>query len=93
MAKKQHPADIAAEAQMIDAIRSADRFMASIFRGAGEYTKLERPTVLQAIGAGNDLVTTLRINAQPIIYAIGSDGKATMLTRALIERLVKMGTK
>ena len=87
MGKKPHPADIAAEEQMIAAIRAADHFMASIFIGAGQYEKRTGETLKEAIVKAKLLMSSRRFNARPIYYAVAKDGRATMLTLALIERL------
>lgn len=86
--KKPHPAEIAAEAQMIDAIRNAQSFIASLFVGRGQYEKLGAPTVLGALAAaeileGQHVASTRRA----IIYAVGFDNIATMITYGLIEKL------
>lgn len=86
--KKQHPAEIAAEEQMIVAIRSAAYFMASLFKGAGEYEKLNAATVLGAVAAGELLASRARGTQRAMIYAIGVDNRATLITYALIDRLI-----
>lgn len=83
--KKPHPADIAAEQAMIVAIKGADHFMASIFRGAGVYEKQEAPTV-RAARKQAALMQAGR-PTRALIYAIGKDGRATLLTDALIDKL------
>lgn len=88
--KKQHPADIAAEAVMISAIREASGFIASIFVGVGKYEKIEGRTVAEAICKGDNFVALNRINARPMIYAIAYDGRSTLLTSVLIEKLKAM---
>lgn len=85
--KKQHPAEIAAEQAMIEAIRSADHFLASVFVGVGKYEKQKGATLADAMRRGNEFVAVNRVNARPIMYAIAADGQATMITNALIERL------
>jgi hypothetical protein len=85
--KKPHPAELAAEEQMISAIRSADHFMASLFRGAGHYDKASAPTVLAALKEGARLEGLARGTQRAMIYAVGKDGRATFLTPALIQRL------
>lgn len=90
MAIKRHPADVAAESQMIAAIRSADHFMASLFRGSGYYEKSTAPTVLSALYAAARMEGHCSTTQRCMIYAIGKDGRATFLTRALIDRLLKM---
>jgi hypothetical protein len=91
--KKQHPAEIAAEAQMIVAIRGADHFLASLFRGAGQYDKAPAPTVLAALRAGRAMEAGARGTQKSIIYAVGPDGRATMITYALIEKLAALATQ
>jgi hypothetical protein len=92
--KPQHPADRIAEVHMVDAIRAADHFLASLFVGRGIYRKAEAPTVLAAIKAGKCLMDSEeRPNARPIYYAVGKDGRATMLTQALIDRLLEIARR
>lgn len=86
--KKPHPADIAAEEQMIVAIRNADCFLASLFVGRGEYKKIGAPTVLGALAAAQLLESAHNTSTRrAIIYAVGADNSATMITYELIERL------
>lgn len=91
--KAQHPAEIAAEAAMIDAIRKADHFLASLFRGAGVYEKAKASTVIGALDEARKLESLSRRTMRCMIYAVAPDGRATLLTNALIERLMKMGPK
>jgi hypothetical protein len=88
MKKKPHPADIAAEAQMTDAIRGADHFLASLFKGAGEYEKTNTSTVLNALESAKIMEAQHKGTQRCIFYAVGPDGHATMLTRELINRLL-----
>lgn len=90
MKKKVHPADIAAEKQMIDAIRTADHFIASLFRGVGQYQKASAKTVRGALQKGADMERLARTTQRCMIYAISTEGRATFLSAALIGRLLKM---
>ena len=90
MPLKRHPADEAAEQQMITAIRGADHFLASLFRGAGHYEKRTAPTVLAAMAQARLLESNSRTTQRCMIYAVGTDGRATFLTQALIDRLLRM---
>lgn len=91
--KKRHPAEIAAEADMIEAIRGADHFLASLFIGHGEYKKAKAATVYAAEIAAADLESNYSKHTRRcILYAVGKDGRATMITRDLIDRL-KQATK
>lgn len=85
--KKPHPAEIAAEQQMIDAIRAADHFMASLFKGAGQYDKATAANVRLALDEARKLENAARGTQRAMIYAIGKDGRATFLTTALIDKL------
>lgn len=87
MTKRPHPADLAADAAMVTAIRSADHFMASLFRGVGEYEKRTAPTVKAALDQAAMMEAQSKRTMQALIYAIGRDGRATMITRSLIDRL------
>lgn len=91
--KAQHPAEIAAEDAMIEAIRKADHFLASLFKGAGVYEKAKAPTVKAALAEALKMEQLSRRTMRCMIYAVAPDGRATLLTNALIERLMKMGTK
>lgn len=90
MAIKRHPADDAAEQQMIAAIRSADHFMASLFRGIGHYQKATATTVRAALREARRLEANSRTTQRCMIYAVGKDGRATFLTQVLIDRLLKL---
>ncbi len=87
-AKKPHPAEIAAEAAMIEAIRGADHFLASLFKGAGVYEKAEAPTVAGAIKEAIRMEGLARGTQKSMLYAVGKDGRATLLTQALVQRLM-----
>lgn len=92
--KAQHPAEIAAEEAMIEAIRGADHFIASLFKGAGVYEKsAPEPTVMAALGSAAVMETLSRRTMRCMIYAVAPDGRATLLTRELIKRLMAMGPK
>lgn len=86
--KKPHPAEIAAEAVMIDAIRSADHFMASLFVGRGRYEKQRAKTVREALQARIELRAKHRVNQTGMIYAVLRDGRAIFITDSLISKLV-----
>lgn len=88
--KKKHAADIEAENQMVAAIRSADHFMASLFRGVGVYQKATAPTVRGALQEAKRLEGLARTTQRCMIYAISPDGRATFLTDALIRRLLAL---
>lgn len=90
--RKPHPADIAAENQMIAAIRGADHFMASLFRGVGLYQKATAPTVRGALQEAKRLEGLARTTQRCMIYAISPEGRATLLTAALIGRLLALQT-
>jgi len=91
--KTKHPAEIAAEEAMIEAIRKADHFLASLFRGAGVYEKAKASTVIGALSEARKLEAASRRTMRCMIYAVAPDGRATLLTNALIARLMEMGTK
>lgn len=87
-AKKIHPAEIAAEADMIFAIRGASCFIASLFVGRGEYEKLGATTVLNAVAQAKYLEAKhVASTRRAIIYAVSIDNVATMITYSLIEKL------
>lgn len=91
--KKQHPADIASEKAMIEAIRNADHFLASLFRGIGSYEKVEAPTVLRALQMAADLEARSCSTKRCMIYAVAHDGHSTLVTKSLIERLKVKSSK
>lgn len=88
MSKKPHPSEVAAEAKAIDAIRKAERFVASIFIGRGRYATGEALTVQGALNVAAELELDERAHTRKaMISAVGSDGYATFLPPALIRRL------
>jgi hypothetical protein len=89
MTKKPHPSIAASEAIMIDAIRSADHFLASLFIGRGQYEKREAATVAGAIKHAVALQAEhVEGTRRAMIYAVSKDGRATFLTEALMGRLL-----
>lgn len=89
---KRHPADIAAEAKMVEAIRGAAYFMASVYTHHG-YLKTTTKTVRAARAAGIELAATANNGRKAILYACDAEDRATMLTDALIDRLFAMQSK
>jgi hypothetical protein len=88
MTKKPHPSIAASEAKMIDAIRSADRFTATLFIGRGQYIGADASTVLGALKKAALLETDERAHTRrAMISAVSKEGHATFLTPALIQRL------
>ncbi|MGY8685260.1 hypothetical protein Q2941_47150 [Bradyrhizobium sp. UFLA05-153] len=68
---------------------AADHFTA--FIGRGEYLIEKRPTVLAAMQAASDIESDPRAHTRrALIYAIAKDGHATLLTAALIEKLLSL---
>ncbi|KRQ99264.1 hypothetical protein [Bradyrhizobium valentinum] len=89
--KAPHP-DI--EARAIDAIRKADHFTASIFLGRGKHRVVTAPTVWAAVRAARIIETDPQaFTRRAIIYAIASDGIATMITAELIQKLTALVLK
>lgn len=86
--KKQHPAEIAAEEAMTEDVRHADHFLASLFKGTGVYEKAQATTVALAIAEGKKLENLARGTQRCMIYAVGHDGRATLLTAAFITRMM-----
>jgi hypothetical protein len=74
---------------MIFAIRNADDFMASLFVGVGKYEKVIGGTVKAAVIAGCEMAARRSSARRPLLYAIGPDGNATMLSNELVDRLLK----
>jgi hypothetical protein len=59
------------------------RFTATLFVGRGEYLVEKRPTVLAAMEAASAIESDARAHTRrALIYAIGRDGHATLLTAA-----------
>lgn len=85
-----HEAEIAAQEQMINAIREADHFVASLFVGRGKYEKMSGKTVKEAIAAGNRRAAEIQTSRRAILYAVSADNRATMITNSLIERLAML---
>lgn len=90
MKKKSHPAELAAEQAMIDAIRSADHFLASLFVGRGEYQVRSARNVKEALSIAPLLESAFPTTRKCIIYAVAKDGVATMLTYSMIDRQLAM---
>ncbi len=87
--KKPHPAEIAAKASAIEAIRNADHFVASLFVGRGEYAIKSAPTVIRAIERARELEKDSRaFTRRATISAVGKDGRATLLTDTLMNQLL-----
>ncbi|WFU45585.1 hypothetical protein QA640_47170 (plasmid) [Bradyrhizobium sp. CB82] len=79
------------ETRAVAAIRSADHFTASIFLGRGQYRIKKRSTVLAAMQAARELENDpAAFTRRAIIYAIAPDGHATLLTAALIAKLLSL---
>lgn len=92
MNRKQHAAEIAAEAEMITAIREADHFVASLFVGSGRYEKRAARTVLAAQAAGRRLEDDFPNCRRHMLYAVQADDRAVFITQKLIERLLTPST-
>jgi hypothetical protein len=75
------------EARAIDAIRSASHFTASLFLGRGEYRVEKAETVFAAVNLARQIEHDAQGSRRALIYAIASDGYATLLTDALIDKL------
>lgn len=86
--KRQHPADAIAEEQMISAIRSADRFVASVFVGRGQYVTGSAPNVIAALNIAYQLEADPRaFTRRATISAVSKEGVATFLSNELLARL------
>ncbi|WGR93096.1 hypothetical protein MTX26_24815 [Bradyrhizobium sp. ISRA443] len=71
-----------------------DHFTASLFIGRGQYLIEKRYTVLAAMEAAHGLEYDSRAHTRrALIYAIAPDGHATLLTAALIEKLLSLKSK
>ncbi|MEY9460321.1 hypothetical protein [Bradyrhizobium ottawaense] len=71
------------------AIRKADHFTASIFLGRGKYRIEKRSTVIAAMQAAREIESDpAAFTRRAIIYAIAPDGHATLLTPAVIAKLL-----
>lgn len=81
------PSDFDIDTMAIDAIRTADHFLASLFIGRGQYKIEKRATVVAAREAARALNAEPGFTRRAIIYAVSADGRATMLTDALINSL------
>lgn len=79
------------EAREIEAIRRADHFSASLFLGRGQYRVERRSTVLAAMQASREIESDPAAHTRrALIYAIAPDGHATLLTAALIAKLLSL---
>ena len=84
----------AIETRSIEAIRKADHFSASLFIGRGQYLIERRHTVLAAMDAAREIEQDPRAGTRrAMIYAIAADGYATVLTAALIAKLLSLNSK
>lgn len=72
---------------MIDAIRSADHFLVSMFVGRGVYEKRSARTVAMAMRVALDLEQAHTFTRRAMIYAVARGGHSTFLTDDLIKRL------
>ncbi|WP_375791192.1 hypothetical protein ACE102_07525 [Bradyrhizobium sp. vgs-9] len=82
------------ETRAVAAIRSADHFTASLFLGRGQYRVERRPTVLAALQAAREIEQDPAAHTRrALIYAIAPDGHATLLTAALIAKLLSLKSK
>lgn len=93
--KKAHIAEVAAEQAMIDAVRSADHFLASLFVGRGEYQVRSARTVKEALSVALLLESAFPSTRKCIIYAVSADSAkvqarnaVTMLTYGAIDKLI-----
>lgn len=81
------------ETRAVQAIRTADHFTATLFVGRGEYLVERRDTVLAVMQAASDIERDPRAcTRRAMIYAIAADGHATLLTAALIAKLLSLQT-
>ncbi|WP_199805667.1 hypothetical protein [Bradyrhizobium lablabi] len=79
------------EARAVEAIRKADHFTASIFLGPGQYRIERPPTVLAAMQAAREIETEPgAVTRRALICAIAPDGHATLLTAALLAKLLSL---
>jgi hypothetical protein len=79
------------ETRAVTAIREADHFTASLFLGRGQYRVERRPTVLAAMQAAREIEADPAAHTRrAIIYAIAPDGYATLITAALIAKLLSL---
>jgi hypothetical protein len=69
----------------------AFHFTASLFLGRGQYRIEKRPTVLAAMHAAREIESDpAAFTRRALIYAIAPAGHATLLTAALIEKLLSL---
>ncbi|KYK44732.1 hypothetical protein ABH994_007521 [Bradyrhizobium yuanmingense] len=79
------------ETRAVAAIREADHFSASIFLGRGRYRIEKRSTVIAAMQAAREIESDpAAFTRRALVYAIAPDGHATLLTAALIARLLSL---
>ncbi|KRR12385.1 hypothetical protein [Bradyrhizobium valentinum] len=75
----------------IEAIRRAAYFTATLAFGRGRYRVEERPTVLAAMDAAREIEQDPAAHTRrALVYAIAPDGHATLLTSALIAKLLSL---
>lgn len=90
--KKSHPAELAAEQAMVDAIRGANHFLASLFVGRGEYQVRSARNIKEALSTALLLESAFPTTRKCIIYAVSAEtgGHVTMLTYGAIDKLLAM---
>jgi hypothetical protein len=89
--RKKAEQDREVEAIAIDAIRKAKYFTATLLLGRGEYRIEERPTVLAAVQAAREMEgDPSAYTRRAVIYAVSPQGRSTLLTAALIEKLFNL---
>ncbi|MEY9460412.1 MULTISPECIES: hypothetical protein [Bradyrhizobium] len=79
------------ETRAVAAIRKADHFTASIFLGRSKYRIEKRSTVIAAMQAARQIENDpAAFTRRALIYAIATDGHATLLTAALLAKLLSL---
>jgi hypothetical protein len=78
------------EAMAIEAIRKAEYFTATLLLGRGKYRIEQRPTVRSAVQAAREMEADPSAHTRrAIIYAVSPQGRSTLLTAALIKKLME----
>jgi hypothetical protein len=78
----------------VEAIRKADHFTTSLFLGRGQYRIEKRPTVLAAMHAAREIEQDPAAHTRrALIYGIAPGGHATLLTTALVAKLLSLKLK
>lgn len=73
--RKMHPADIATQARIPNAIG----YTVTLFLGRGQYAEIHTHTINEARRVGRNLVKAHFSNRRPMVYALFTDGRSVLV--------------